>query len=32
MTALIAVFTSSNTIEDTEPTFLKSRCVDIDLI
>jgi hypothetical protein len=32
MTALIAVFTSSNTFEDTEPIFLTSRLVDIDLI
>ena len=32
MTALIAVFTSSNAFEDTDPTFLISRFVDIDLI
>ena len=32
MTALIAVFISSNTFEDTDPVFLKNRFVDTDLI
>ncbi len=32
MTALMAVFISSNTDEDTAPVFLKKRFVDTDLI
>jgi hypothetical protein len=32
MMALIAVFISSNTFEDTEPIFLKKRPADTDLI
>jgi hypothetical protein len=32
MTALMAVFISSNMVEDTEPVFLKTRFVDTDRI
>jgi hypothetical protein len=32
MTALMAVFISSNTVGDTAPVFLKKRFVDTDLI
>ena len=32
MTALMAVFISLNTFDDTEPVFLKNRFVDTDLI